>query len=317
MRGVAVISVIAQHVMEKYYHLPYFNFGRFGVLLFFLISGFVIPYSIVGKTLRQFAIARFWRLYPAYWASLAIVLSLGHFSLATSLANLTMLQGAMGYPDALGPYWSLLFELIFYALSAVLALAASLGSVRRVGALCLTFLGLGVIFTTSNSLFATQFQHQDGFQFLGFMLAGAAFRHDNRRWTAAVCVALVLSAVVGGGALFPVPANGNEFFTPTALTLSSLAPVAVYLAWTRWEWASAPVQWVGLVSYSAYLFHPIVIQFVPERLAFGNFLAATLMGTAFIAWLSYTVIERPSHATGKTIAQRMVRPSLPKPAPQI
>ncbi|WP_338304863.1 acyltransferase family protein, partial [Bradyrhizobium ottawaense] len=60
LRGIAVLSVLVQHVfeviVEKHptgaYYWPihdlfgyYMNFGRFGVVLFFFVSGFVIPFS--------------------------------------------------------------------------------------------------------------------------------------------------------------------------------------------------------------------------------------------------------------------------------
>ena len=49
--------------------------GRAGVVLFFAISGFVIPSSLRGKLTdgtRNFVIRRFFRLYPAYWLSIPI-----------------------------------------------------------------------------------------------------------------------------------------------------------------------------------------------------------------------------------------------------
>jgi len=42
------------------------RFGFFGVELFFLISGFVICMSGMGRSLGQFFVARVVRLYPAY-----------------------------------------------------------------------------------------------------------------------------------------------------------------------------------------------------------------------------------------------------------
>ena len=50
------------------------SLGRFGVALFFLISGFVVPFSIHGEgPLRHFAISRLFRLYPALWLALGSI----------------------------------------------------------------------------------------------------------------------------------------------------------------------------------------------------------------------------------------------------
>lgn len=87
LRAIAALSVLVQHMfgdmlrhsgVESTPLYPYtsawvhhFDLGRFGVVLFFLISGFVVPFSIKGnKPLRRFAISRFFRLYPALWLAL-------------------------------------------------------------------------------------------------------------------------------------------------------------------------------------------------------------------------------------------------------
>ncbi|PKH03413.1 hypothetical protein CXF72_06280 [Psychromonas sp. MB-3u-54] len=44
-----------------------FQYGNLGVQLFFMISGFVICWSAVGKTRIEFISSRFARLYPTYW----------------------------------------------------------------------------------------------------------------------------------------------------------------------------------------------------------------------------------------------------------
>lgn len=83
LRGLAALSVIVGHWLEmlvKHFDISraagplvanvdmiYFSPGRLGVVTFFCISGFVIPFSFSGeKPLRTFALSRFFRLYPAY-----------------------------------------------------------------------------------------------------------------------------------------------------------------------------------------------------------------------------------------------------------
>src|SRR5262245_28055169 len=43
------------------------SLGFFGVVLFFLTSGFVIPYSLGRNSLGGFFLRRFFRLYPTLW----------------------------------------------------------------------------------------------------------------------------------------------------------------------------------------------------------------------------------------------------------
>ena len=48
------------------------HYGFFGVELFFLISGFVICMSAMGRGLGEFFVARVVRLYPAYWFAILL-----------------------------------------------------------------------------------------------------------------------------------------------------------------------------------------------------------------------------------------------------
>lgn len=48
------------------------RFGGIGVAVFFVISGFVISRSAIGRTGSQFAVGRLVRLYPSFWVALVI-----------------------------------------------------------------------------------------------------------------------------------------------------------------------------------------------------------------------------------------------------
>ena len=92
-RGIAILTVIFYHYFFVYFKSKeiddntflffysitndYINLGVFGVSLFFLVSGFVIPMSLKGKnpknTVYNFFIRRFFRLYPTYWFSIILI----------------------------------------------------------------------------------------------------------------------------------------------------------------------------------------------------------------------------------------------------
>ena len=104
LRGVAAFSVVISHYLGVYWFNreavadlikapvlpdaqfatpaylvplqihPLFNWGAFGVALFFVISGFVIPYSLRGATWRSFAISRAFRLLPTYVVGFSVTL---------------------------------------------------------------------------------------------------------------------------------------------------------------------------------------------------------------------------------------------------
>lgn len=109
--------------------LPAAKYGYMGVELFFMISGFVILMSAQGRSVRQFAVSRIVRLYPAFWACCTIsalaILAFGdpHFKIGLwkYLANMTMLSNFMPFDVQLvdGVYWSLFVEIRFYVFVAL------------------------------------------------------------------------------------------------------------------------------------------------------------------------------------------------------
>src|SRR4051794_2081867 len=70
IRGVGASAVLLEHLLYRF--LPglrpyWFNLGMYGVLVFFLVSGYIIPASLEHRgDVRAFWIGRFFRLYPLY-----------------------------------------------------------------------------------------------------------------------------------------------------------------------------------------------------------------------------------------------------------
>jgi peptidoglycan/LPS O-acetylase OafA/YrhL len=102
---------------------PVTRFGFLGVELFFLISGFVILASALGRGPLEFAVSRFSRIYPIYWAGIAFsVVAMICFLGASAnlrvwqvLVNATLLQTPLGVRHVDPVYWTLWVELQFYA----------------------------------------------------------------------------------------------------------------------------------------------------------------------------------------------------------
>lgn len=107
---------------------PFSKYGYLGVELFFIISGFVILMTAASGSLKRFFVSRVVRLYPAFWVcctiTFAMIMVIGgsRFSASISqyLMNMTMLNGFVGVPSIDGVYGTLLVEMKFYALIAVI-----------------------------------------------------------------------------------------------------------------------------------------------------------------------------------------------------
>jgi peptidoglycan/LPS O-acetylase OafA/YrhL len=79
LRGLAALSVFISHTAERLSptlrQIIYtrFDLGHFGVTLFFMCSGFIIPFSLERQnSLVSFWISRTFRLYPLYWFTIAV-----------------------------------------------------------------------------------------------------------------------------------------------------------------------------------------------------------------------------------------------------
>jgi peptidoglycan/LPS O-acetylase OafA/YrhL len=141
LRGFAVCFVVLFHLLSRYdalYGHPelhiHFPSGRIGVDLFFMISGFVILMTLDRtKTLKEFVVSRFSRLYPAYWVAVfltfAVVKIFGlpgrETTLPEGLINLTMVTSALKIRGVDGVYWSLQAELLFYVMMSVIVFSGN------------------------------------------------------------------------------------------------------------------------------------------------------------------------------------------------
>jgi len=137
LRFLAAFSVMLMHVLQrgfendKFYNFSFgvlsdaFKYNYLAVNLFFLISGYVILLTAQNRTLKQFFVSRFLRLYPAYWLACTLSFLVSYFLLqdifqptvSRYISNMTMLNGFFGIGYIDGVYWTLLVELKFYILT--------------------------------------------------------------------------------------------------------------------------------------------------------------------------------------------------------
>ena len=138
LRALAALSVVFGHLggLPSLHKVVYFSDAGAGVDLFFVLSGFVIGNVVAtsSPTLLQFMLARAGRIYPLYWIVLFIstptltifrsalsgsaVNDLGYFTTSFLLLPTATADGHI-YPSLLVA-WTLVYEILFYALAAVL-----------------------------------------------------------------------------------------------------------------------------------------------------------------------------------------------------
>jgi peptidoglycan/LPS O-acetylase OafA/YrhL len=160
LRGIAALSVVLFHFTFGYdygNHLMdpskfYFTYGRMGVQLFFIISGFVIFMTLSKtKNIFNFIITRFSRLYPAYWICILLTILITTlisppvhiYSIKQVLFNFTMFQSAFFVKDIDGAYWTLFVELSFYI---VMGLLFKFNQLKNIQLICFGWLLLCLLF---------------------------------------------------------------------------------------------------------------------------------------------------------------------------
>lgn len=312
------------------YAHEYVNFGRVGVILFFLISGYLVPFSLSGpNAVRDFLISRFFRLYPLFWFSLAIASVLRFLmdeplSAGLILANVTMIADVLGSTRLLDVYWTLAIEFGFYAL--VLVLYLCLGPMRFwIAALSsAAFLGASLAISLAQ-IFGTNLPLGDKSILFGVMFLGTALRltrTGSRRHilvltglTALFAIVVWSRAYVHGVLL--IYGQPNEFIGFGSYIGSDLLALALFLVGLSVTGSPPVLVRLGRISYSLYILHPLVMN-ASDWLGFSRPLASTGLYVPVLAAmslglsaLSYRWIEAPAIAMGRTVRRRLRQTSGP------
>jgi peptidoglycan/LPS O-acetylase OafA/YrhL len=287
--GVVLLFHLGPWILGTEAHLAVFrvfDLGKYAVLLFFLVSGYLIPASLERHgSLRRFWVTRLFRIYPVYLAAIAalVVTSAAVPPVLTSvrglLGHVTMLTDLFGLRGALRPFWTLSYEMVFYLA------VAGLFVLRLHRHQAVVAVGLTVAAVMPPQTVA-------GLMFVATMFAGAALRSSGSLLAPAV-VALGLSTVVQPIVVLGVITTFATFFAlrerrmPRALTA------------------------LGDISYSLYLTHVIVMQmfarFLPavaERPFLVRGVAAAVCAACAVvtARCAYTWIERPMQRLGHRLS---------------
>ena len=149
LRGIAALAVVLYHYIYHYNNLyshafpvpSFVQLGVYGVNLFFMISGFVIYWTISRSDQPfDFIFSRFSRLFPVYWCSVILTFTVVYFAslpgreqdLFTLLVNLSMIQEYLGFSHIDGVYWTLSLELAFYFWITVILFFKQLKNIEKI-----------------------------------------------------------------------------------------------------------------------------------------------------------------------------------------
>ncbi|MEV3971467.1 acyltransferase [Streptomyces sp. NPDC050698] len=139
LRALAALVVVFDHSSHAFMPdfrrelMPHFNTSRYGIMVFFLVSGYIVPASLERRgCVRAFWIGRVFRIYPLWAVVVAMLLTVdllglaklpgfgGQGAVGVVLAHATLLQELLGTPNVLLVLWTLSYEMCFYLLVVAL-----------------------------------------------------------------------------------------------------------------------------------------------------------------------------------------------------
>jgi peptidoglycan/LPS O-acetylase OafA/YrhL len=389
LRGIAALCVVYAHfgtrVLPQVHRAVYnvFDPGLYGVLVFFLVSGYIVPASLERKgSVRNFWLSRLFRLFPLFVFAIAGVLLLHEFGLASLrdtnqhvtasvFSHLFMLNELLGETNVIVVLWTLSYEMVFYVLLTALftaglhkrsgwyaagfAAAALLlggllptvwlsysslgltpvalaGDVLIMGGLAVAVVGRGrsraagawLAAATALVLVAVNGRKgpYEGLTILALMFTGTllyrAEQGQINRWRAVtLAIGIFTAAIVAGAWHIPAASPQNQAALLQREWVMSVAlaglTFGIGLALRNLRIPSV-LAWLGLVSYSVYLLHPLLldgydsIPFTHSRHPVGVQIAVT---GAFLAVLlvccalTYHLVEAPMQRLGRRVATRL------------
>jgi len=343
LRGLAALSVLLFHFygylsqwstverLPRPIHLV-ITHGDQGVFIFFVLSGFVIAYTVgqvrvTARYLGRFALRRSLRLDPPYWTIILITYAYlyahqrvtgipqprpGLWNWTTLPINFLYLNKLLHRPTIVTVGWTLCLEVQFYLVYVI-----CFGLMQRLAIICggriglartLVFAPLVAYSLALSTGWAAEFMSglfiTDWFLFfLGVSVAWALTGQVRPLWAWSLIGITALTAVRG-------PPLETIVGVVTAAAILALGQLGRLRDTCNWRW----IQYLARISYSLYLVHPLLGHRILELLLRNTppgevpspfwsvigFSAAT--GASFLAaHLMNIWLERPAQALGRRV----------------
>jgi len=307
LRGLAALAVVFYHFFYRYHEIyghtfafsDLFRLGHYGVQLFFMISGFVIYWTLQrSENPLDFIWSRFSRLYPVYWACVILTfIAISLFSLAGRerslmelLFNLLMFQEYLGIPHIDGVYWTLSLELAFYFWMILIFISGQLKHIEWI----LSIWILIALMTTLESLNIDVYYRLNTlllFDYIELFAAGICFyQYKNALYGRKThCLMCILCTSILIRYSWPTSLGLFGFFILFILILRNRAGIL----------RNSALVYLGTLSYALYLIHQNIGYIIINHLSTHALHPLINIGVATgasigIAHLLVFYIEKPS-----------------------
>ncbi len=313
----------------EYWRLPVpFNLGTYGVGLFFLISGFLIPFSVHKNSRFSFGLQRIFRIVPIYVVGLTISLvaiGLGGWSfgrvlpfspLEIMIHYVPSLRDLLGSRILDGIVWTLEIEIKFY-----LICAGAMGWFRqnsnRVFWIPISLFLLSCFLQRQAETFglisSSLYEKVNGFvyysNFIVFIFVGVSFNYLYRHL---LSLQQFFGLTLGLMAMFCLTwLNGFHqglFYLMWSYVLALLTFSFAYF-YPRFFKSNPIADFFAQISYPLYVIHGVAgysaLRILLERgVKTWISLILVTLSVLFLSWLLHRSIEKPLQNLGKKLAQR-------------
>jgi peptidoglycan/LPS O-acetylase OafA/YrhL len=306
-----------------------FLYGVFGVAIFFLISGLVIPISLRNISTKQFFLRRFFRIYPVYWFCLLISLCMyficswywstplsDRVSLPFLIRNLSLLHSAAGIPSLDFVCWSLAVEIKFYVIFALVFLVGKKAhNVILISIAFLTTCCIAAYFSTHHGDPTSTYSSLiSDMKYMTFMFLGCLFYYVLYGELSA------LAALGYGVTIYALFATINSFYEgeffgalATNYTYALILFAGCYLLRNRFR-DNIILDFLADISFPLYLVHstigyvamPILID---QKVSYTFAWMISLGASVLIALAVHKYLEIPLNEFGKKLS--IVRNAIP------
>jgi peptidoglycan/LPS O-acetylase OafA/YrhL len=267
--------------------VPVAMYGYLGVDLFFMISGYVIFFSANGRTAREFIVSRLLRIFPAFWGAVVITTTVAQFlgtgetsvTARQALANLTLYPGLFHQSFVDGVYWTLIYEVQFYALVAFLLCTPFRNRLKHLA----LFWPFAIAIAQGLGYFTLPYLSPVH----SFFAAGAVFAalRSEKSALAFSSLAVVLCLCIAGA--IDNTSDPNSIYHRSPLVIAALiAAMFAFFAVANMQWsinARIPGSaWAGKITYPLYLVHAHIGYMLLSVLGTSPPAYALVITTAFL-----------------------------------
>jgi peptidoglycan/LPS O-acetylase OafA/YrhL len=302
------------------------EFQRYGVQIFFILSGFLITTLLKNEeesrgkiNVLDFYSRRIFRIAPAYYVFLIVAFALYEFGFPLDAEPRHFLKASLflfdfpfwGLPQSLSHAWSLGVEMQFYFLWTLLY------RMKKKFVIPVILICFGPVMRVISHMYPQENLHVTFFANVDFIFIGTLFAHyidkpifqklvSKAWWIWSITIALIIMErfSIPKTAILTVPFM-KTFFAFSAVLLIYYSLYSSTLLYKFFN--SRVLVFLGTISYSIYLWQQIFYYY---GCGIGNSIITTFpinwACIILVAWLSYHFIEKPFMNNRKRIISFLI-----------